>query len=270
MPERMLSLHFPSRAALAHEYDVNLSAGRAFVPDVPDAQEFALFSACRLVLQHPDSAQAFEIACEVVMVLDAKPYSGVALQFRQRGQKTLDAIRAFIGGAGAAEPPPAAESGSEAGTWAGVAELPDDEARAEPPERAQGVATDPLRNLSAAARNRVAQSGMLEDRVKLERLYGPAVWESLLRNPKLTVPEVSTMARKGTLPRPLLDLIAENENWIRQSSVQRALLANPRLGGKSLTKVLRALSARELKLVPQQTAYPAQVRSAAQQLLRGG
>jgi hypothetical protein len=90
-----------------------------------------------------------------------------------------------------------------------------------------------------------------------------------LRNPKISVPEVAGMARKGTLPRPLLELIVDNENWVRQPVIRRALLGNPRLAAESAQKVLRCLNPRELKLVPQQTAYPATVRQAAQRLLRG-
>jgi hypothetical protein len=96
------------------------------------------------------------------------------------------------------------------------------------------------------------------------------VWELLLHNTRITIPEVATMARKGTLPRPLVDLIANNEQWIRQPVIRRALLANPRLSADGATRVLRCLNQRELKLVPQQTAYPLAVRQAAQRLMRGG
>jgi hypothetical protein len=126
-----------------------------------------------------------------------------------------------------------------------------------------------LRNLTPNERMRVAQGPVLEDRVLLERIYGSAVWELLLRNPRVTVPEVARMARKGTMPRPLLELITENEQWIRQSVIRRALLSNPRLSADGAARVLRSMSARELKLVPQQTAYPAIVRQTAQRLMRG-
>ena len=126
-----------------------------------------------------------------------------------------------------------------------------------------------LKNLNPQQRMQMARSSVQEERVLLERIYGSAVWELLLHNPKITIPEVARMARKGTMPRPLLELIADNEQWVRHSLVRRALLANPRLGGDSAVKVLRTLPPRELKLVPQQTAYPASVRQAATRLMRG-
>jgi hypothetical protein len=126
-----------------------------------------------------------------------------------------------------------------------------------------------LRNLTPEQRIHYARSHLQEERVLLERLYGNAVWELLLHNPKITVPEVARMARKGSMPRPLLDFISDNEQWVRHSLIRRALLANPRLTGDAITKVLRSLPPRELKLVPQQTAYPPAVRQAAARLMKG-
>jgi hypothetical protein len=95
------------------------------------------------------------------------------------------------------------------------------------------------------------------------------VWEALLRNPKITIPEVARLAKKGTMPRPLLDIICENEAWIRQSIVRRALLSNPRLSPENAARVLRTMSPRELKVVPQQRGYPSAVRAVATRLMRG-
>jgi hypothetical protein len=125
-----------------------------------------------------------------------------------------------------------------------------------------------FRNLEVGERLRIARGPSQEQRVLLERIYGSAVWDALLRNPKITIPEVARIAKKGTLPRPLIDLICDNEQWIHQSVVRRALLANPRLGADSAMKVLRTLPQRELKIVPQQRAYPATVRAAAARLIK--
>jgi hypothetical protein len=104
--------------------------------------------------------------------------------------------------------------------------------------------------------------------VVLERLYGKTVWEALLRNTRLTVPEVARLARLGTMPRPLLELIVGNPAWLQVPQVRRALLANPRLTQELVSKVLLALPRDELQLVPQITAYPAAVRQAAKAMVR--
>jgi hypothetical protein len=125
-----------------------------------------------------------------------------------------------------------------------------------------------LRKLSQVEQQKVARHGDLSDRVMLERLYGKAVWEGLLHNPKLTVPEVARMARKGTMPRPMVELIVDNQSWVQQGAVRRALLGNPRVSGEGLLKILRATPKHELKVITKSTAYTAQVREAARKLLK--
>jgi hypothetical protein len=125
-----------------------------------------------------------------------------------------------------------------------------------------------MRELSVADRRRYALSGELQERVALERMYGKTVWEALLMNPKLTMPEVARLARYGTLPRPLLATIVQNNTWVRVPQVRRALLANPRLDKPAIDRILRFLPKPELELVPQQTAYPMTVRSAAKTRLK--
>ncbi len=124
-----------------------------------------------------------------------------------------------------------------------------------------------IRALSASERRRVALQGELNERVALERAFGNQVWESLLMNPKLTVGEVIKLARNLTMPLPLLDVIIQNNTWIRVPQVRRALLTNNRLQKPQILRILQFTPPAELKLAPTQTAYPAAVRSAAKQLL---
>jgi hypothetical protein len=268
-----LVLGFDDHAALEREHAQNLAQGRAFVPG---ATGLALFSPCRLVVQHP-SGQTLELACEVVNVLEEGPLQGVALQLTDQSEEARARLAAFVG-----EPGANANDGrpdeDEPDDWedATTGELPTDEA--EDDEEATGDEREPLnlvkerqlrlRNLDVAERINVARGPSMQDRILLERIYGALVWETLLRNPKITVPEVARIAKKGTISRPMVDLIVENEHWIHQSVVRRALLSNPRLSPDNATKVLRTLPHRELKLVPKQKAYPAIVRAAAQRLLK--
>jgi len=125
-----------------------------------------------------------------------------------------------------------------------------------------------LRGLTVVEQLRVAREGTITERVALERLYGKVVWEALLRNTHVTVPEVTRLARMGTMPRPLLELIVGNPAWLQVPQIRRALLANPRLTQEMVLRVLAALPRDELKLVPQITAYPAGVRMAAKALVK--
>jgi hypothetical protein len=129
-------------------------------------------------------------------------------------------------------------------------------------------ARDRLRYLPLAQQLRKANSADLQERVLLERRYGKNVWEALLRNPRLTAPEVARIARMGMLPRPLIELIVGNGAWLQMPEVRRALLANPRLQTDQILRVLRLLPKHELRLAAVQTSYPYPVRDAAKRLLR--
>jgi hypothetical protein len=126
-----------------------------------------------------------------------------------------------------------------------------------------------LRGLTLAAQLKVAVSGEQHERIVLERLYGKNVWETLLRNPRLTAPEVARIARYGALPRVLLEIILANNAWLQVPEVRRALLSNSRLATDQIMKVLRLTPKHELKLAAIQTAYPQAVRTAAKMILRG-
>jgi len=125
-----------------------------------------------------------------------------------------------------------------------------------------------LRHLNAAQQMKVARTGELADRIAVERLYGKQVWEALLHNPRLSIPEVARIARKGTVPKPLLDVILDNSAWIKADAVRRALLSNPKIGADAVLKLLRATPKHELKAIEKGTAYGAAVRESARKLLR--
>jgi len=125
-----------------------------------------------------------------------------------------------------------------------------------------------LRGLTVAQQIKAAHSADPQERIILERLYNKTVWEPLLRNPRLTPPEVARIARMGTVPRVLLEIIVGNGAWLQMPEVRRALLANPRLGTDQIVRILRLLPKHELKLAAVQTAYPHAVREAARRMLK--
>jgi hypothetical protein len=162
---------------------------------------------------------------------------------------------------GAAEGAPA-EQAAEAADGAEQAEGDD------PGKKIAANAHERLRGLTLAQQLKVAHHGELSERIILERMYSKNVWEALLRNPRLTGPEVARIARMGTLPRPLMEIIVGNGGWLQIPEVRRALLSNPRLGTDQVVRILRLLPKHELKLAAMQTAYPHAVRDAAKRLLK--
>ena len=125
-----------------------------------------------------------------------------------------------------------------------------------------------LRGLTLVQQIKAAQHGEVSERIVLERMYGKTVWEPLLRNPRVTGPEVARIARMGALPRPMLELICTNGAWLQIPEIRRALLANPRLSSDQAVRVLRLLPKHELKLAAAQASYPVAVRDVAKRLVR--
>jgi hypothetical protein len=178
----------------------------------------------------------------------------------------------------------AADSGSESGSESGSdshsasdavaasdADAPDGETAEEGETRKKLALTmhERLRGLTIVEQIKKANSPDPAERMTLERIYGKTVWEHLLRNPRLTAPEVARLARLGTLPRTLIELIVANGAWIQIPEVRRALLGNPRLGVDQILRVLRLLPKHELKVAASLMTYPFAVRDAAKRLLKG-
>ncbi len=171
-----------------------------------------------------------------------------------------------------AEPPPDGEVAAVDEAAADGQPPPFDEAVAagtDAPRRKPGLnAQQRLRNLTLAQQVKLAHSGEMTVRIALERMYHKDVWEPLLRNPRITGPEVARIARMGSLPRVLLEIIVNNGAWVQVPEVRRALLQNPRLGVDQILRILRLLPKHELKLAAMQTAYPHAVRDAARKMIR--
>lgn len=148
-------------------------------------------------------------------------------------------------------------------------DAPDVLGAADRPDPAHASIHARLRGLNLAEQIKLAHGGDLNERIVLERLYGKNVWEPLLRNPRLTAPEVARIAKMGALPRVLIEIIVANGGWLAIPDVRRALLGNPRLGTDQIIKILRLMPKPELRLVPTQMQLPMAVRECAKKLLRG-
>jgi hypothetical protein len=249
-----LTLALGDLQALRALFEQHLSKGRAFVPG---ATGVGPLEACVLVLEH--EGRRHELRAEAVFVKEEGPGCGVGLQLTPPLDGAgLASLRAFV------------EGGEEiSGPEASEAEPPveDEEAEGDPARRGAATLQDRIRALSHAEQQRVAANGSMQERIVLERTFGANVWESLLTNPRLTIPEVAKIARKGTLPRPLVENIAGHSAWLAAPEVQRALLGNPRSTSAIVSKVLGMMSRADLVLVPQQTAYPQGVRMQAKKML---
>ncbi len=256
-----LTLCLPDVAALRDLYEQQLAKGFVFVPDGSGVSEF---QECELVLEH--EGRTFRLRAEAVFVKSDGPRRGIGLQLSPLDAVAKAELLAFIDGAAPLEAQdptedPAAHDPAE------LAEGGDHPRSHQGDEHAVKTLSERIRGLTTVQQLRLAAKGTMPERIALERAFGSHVWEALLSNSRLTIPEVAWIARKGTLPRQLVEDIAGHASWLAAPQVQRALLANPRSTTAVVTQVLRALSRGDLQLVPLQTAYPQTVRAAAKKML---
>jgi hypothetical protein len=253
-----LTLDLGDAAALRALFEQHLSKGRAFVSGADGAVGVGPLEACVLVLRH--AGREHQVRAEAVFVKEEGPGCGVGLQLVGVDEGGMAALRAFV------EAGVEAEVAVEAGVGGEALAEEAEEGEAAGESRAETL-QDRIRALSHTEQQKVAANGGMQERIILERTFGANVWESLLGNPRLTIPEVAKIARKGTLPRPLVETIAGHSAWVAAPEVQRALLGNPRSTAAIVGKVLGSMSRSDLSLVPQQTAYPQGVRMQARRLL---
>jgi hypothetical protein len=253
---RTLRLEYPDSAALARDFEGNLKKGRAFIAGATELRER---DACRVAIVHPESGAEHVLEAEAVWLNPDSQHPGVGVSFTGFDAARRDALLAFIEAVAEAsadeqvafEPPPDSLADSLGPSSSG----------------AHRNLYDRMRSLSPDQRGELAREGSLPERVALERCFGGSVWESLLQNPQLTTREVARFAKSSSLPGTLVNLIVNNRAWLADSGVQQALLANPRVGGAQLERVLRALPQSEIARVATQTSYRLQVRTAAKRLI---
>jgi hypothetical protein len=255
-----------------HQLARDLVAGGVFVP----GEQLNLGEECALVLRGRD--EELIISARAVFVNGGGTGLQLAgcdgdmkahiMQLAQTASGGLPLVAADAGGSAVGSTDPDTAS---PGDQTGAASTEDDGASARDAGGERKIAlnvNERLRGLTLVQQLKVAQHGELSERIILERMYGKTVWEALLRNPRITGPEVARIARMGALPRTLIELIVGNGGWLQIPEVRRALLTNPRLGVDQILRVLRLLPKHELKLAGSQTAYPFAVRDAAKRVLR--
>ncbi len=234
MAKHKIEIRFDTEETLRAEFQANLRIGGALCTDAAGAgpgQE------CEIVLVHPSSDNTLSLAGRVVAMI---PTGGAGLALDNYDSGVRDTIAAFVENAGT-------------------------RVRASRDTRS---VHERMRGLSTVEQHKIAREGELGERVILERIYSKAVWKELLENPRLSVPEVSRIAKMGSLPLPLMEMILGNRSWLAGAQVRRALLTNPRLSREQAARVLALVPRHELKLMHRQTSYTANVREAAKKLLK--
>lgn len=254
----------------------DLSVGGIFVPGVT----LEAMSECTVVVKHGDVE--LRLPAKVVY---AAPGGGAGLELIGFNAEIREKLAQLSNGVGTpSQPLPKVSTLSldlepmEDDEPAMIADAPSPEL--ERPEQSEDEEADEaehkkiplnvherLRGMNLNEQVKMAMHGEQHERIVLERMYGKTVWEPLLRNPRITGPEVARIARMGQLPKPLIEVICNNGAWLQIPEIRRSLLSNPRLVPDQINRVLRLLPKHELKLAQKQPAYPHAVRDAAKRLV---
>lgn len=96
----------------------------------------------------------------------------------------------------------------------------------------------------------------------------PAVIRMLLRNPRLTEPDVVRLCARRPCPPAVLRTVSESRRWIGQPRVRIALVKNPDTPADVSQRLVPLLLRQELREVAQAVELPAGVRVACAELLR--
>ena len=238
MEKRTLRVQFDDLEAFKGEFEQNLRHGGTFVRG---ATGLAEQDEIALVIVHPLSGSEIRFQASVVWVVEEGEDRGVGVAIREFGPEERDEIEAFINRS----------------------------SRSSMPAQVSGQSLHQrLRGLSGPEQQKIAKGGEVNERIQLERIYGKMVWESILRNPRVTVPEVARIAKMGSLPKPLFEIIGANTAFLRVPQVRRALLANPKTPATLVDKILKLAPRAELRLIPNQPTYSRMVRDKARRLLQ--
>ena len=213
---------FESEEELREEHRLNLSQGGL---RLSTAESVALYATLLVTLRGPGGGEAFVKATVVAVLPD-----GIALAVDGYGDEQLERLLAN----------PAVASGET-----GEA---DESEEAETPERRQSV-WDRMRGLSQMEKLLLAIKADRTERAMLLQDSDPRVLLSLLRNPRITVEEVTRIAKSSTLNFQIADVILKAGQWMGSLDVRLALIHNSRTPPAYALRILPMLPDSDVRAI---------------------
>ena len=135
--------------------------------------------------------------------------------------------------------------------------------RAPAGERDARSTADRIRALTRNEKLLLAPKADRAERAFLVQDSDPQVLYSLLRNPRITIEEVSRIARSPQLAAATAELILKTAQWSTSVEVRTGLIHNPRTPTQLALKILPTLPEREIRQIAKATAVSQPLRQAA-------
>ncbi len=125
-----------------------------------------------------------------------------------------------------------------------------------------------LARMTVVERIQLALKGGREERIMLIRDPNKVVQRAVLQSARLTVTEVEGFAAMSSLTAEVLRVISANRNYMKNYTIVRNLVANPKSPLEISLHILPRLTARDLKLLTANKNIPDVLRSNAIKLHR--
>jgi len=141
-------------------------------------------------------------------------------------------------------------------------------ARLRDPSPESGASGHPAQALSLQDKLALAKSAGREVRFQLLRDPNQQLHVLVLKNPRITLEEVSWAARQGTLSPDALKLIGEHPEWSQSPAIVTALVRNPKTPVPLAVRLVSRLPIAELRALAKSQGRPQVVQAAKKALLR--
>ncbi len=123
-----------------------------------------------------------------------------------------------------------------------------------------------INNMTVAERVKTALLGTQADRAMLIRDSNKLVSMSVIQSPKLTIEEISSMAKNKSLASELISKIAKKKSWTKSYQVMLALISNPKTPVSDALGFLKKLHTNDLKLIKRDKNISPVVRKFANEI----
>ena len=220
---------FESEEELQNEHRANLSLGALLLPT---SERVALHAALSVTLRGPWGGEV-AVPAAVVAILP----NGIALTVDGKAEENLARLmQRPLAPVEEAEKPDVAEGHGEEGHGE------------EGTEKKQN-AWDRVRSLSQMEKILLAVKAERSERALLLQDNDPRVLLSLLRNPRLTVDEVSRLSRSSFLTYQIADVIMKAAQWMGNLDVRLGLIQNPKTPPAFSLRILPTLPESEVRAI---------------------
>jgi hypothetical protein len=142
----------------------------------------------------------------------------------------------------------------------------DPEEKDSSPEKEQNT-WDRVRNMSRNEKLMLASKADRAERAVLGQDNDAQVLFYLLKNPRITIEEVSRIARSPLLSSITADLIAKTTQWSSNPDIKAALVSNPRTPTPLAIKLLPTLPESEIRQIAKATAVSQALKQAALRII---